>query len=372
MTVKYGYSDWFSVEKAMLSLFDTDSSEAASENKYVTKAVISEESARCLNCHATRQPKLVEAWEKTLHAKEKVGCYECHKGDPNDLGAIPGHFGYCVSLAVSPKTCGECHEEQYASFASSSHALAFDIIKDLPIRKFSEITFETSCASCHGNELNLKRGKAVDIKWPNHGIGRVNTDGTRGNCTACHGFHEDSLDRVRSAETCARCHNTEIAPAMQSWQSSRHGAGWVMSNKGANLNKSGFVPQDEPVMRPDCYTCHLAPTREGDKATHNPSERLSWKIAVYEAKHTENWGEKRLKMEESCRNCHAGSQVDQFYRRFDALVVNTNDILESKKTANMSLEYMLKIKSEAIRARTAAAMQSPQEIVKPMEKLLSY
>lgn len=343
---------------------------AVSEDKYVSKAVVTEESSRCLNCHATRQPKLVEAWEKTVHAEKEVGCYECHKGEPTDPGAIPGHFGFCVSLAVSPKTCGECHKEQYASFASSSHALAFDTIKNIPIRKFSEITFETSCASCHGNELTLKRGKAIDIKWPNHGIGRINTDGSRGNCSACHGFHEDSLERVRKADTCARCHNTEIAPAMESWKTSRHGAGWEVSNKGANLNKTNFVPQNEPLMRPDCYTCHIAPTKENDKATHNPSERLSWKLAGLKAKHTDNWGEKRLKMEETCRNCHAGSQIEQFYRRFDSLVVQINDIIDSKNIASLTFKTISQIKGNAMKARTGAAMQSPKEIVSAMEELL--
>lgn len=341
----------------------------AGDKKYITKAVVTEDSAKCLNCHATRQPKLVEAWEKTVHAQKEVGCYECHKGNPSDKGAIPGHFGYCVSLTVSPKTCGECHEEQYASFASSSHALAFDLIKNLPIRKMSETAFETSCASCHGTELTLKRGKAVDVRWPNHGIGRINTDGSIGNCSACHGFHEDSLERVRNAETCARCHNTAVAPAMASWQNSRHGAGWGLSNKGADLNKTGFVPQNEPVMRPDCFTCHLAPTKEGEKATHNPSERLSWKLAALKATHTENWGEKRLKMEESCRHCHAGSQIEQFYRRFDSLVVGTNDIIDSKVTATSTFGYMMKMKTNAIKARTAAAMQSPRDLVEPIETL---
>lgn len=57
--------------------------------------------------------------------------------------------------------------------------MAFDTIKDLPIRTESPILFETTCAVCHGNQLQMKRGRVLNNTWPNHGIGRVNTDGSR-------------------------------------------------------------------------------------------------------------------------------------------------------------------------------------------------
>ena len=46
---------------------------------YSAFAVTTDETARCLNCHASRMPKLVEGWEHSAHAKNGVGCYECHK-----------------------------------------------------------------------------------------------------------------------------------------------------------------------------------------------------------------------------------------------------------------------------------------------------
>ena len=339
--------------------------------KYVSKAVTTDETARCLNCHASRQIKLVESWEKTKHAANQVGCFECHAAEPNDPAAVPGHFGFCVKLPVTPKTCGSCHTEQYASFASSSHALAFDRIKNNPIRQASPIVFETTCASCHGNETTLKRGKAVDESWPNHGIGRINTDGSRGNCAACHGFHEDSLERVRSSDTCVACHSNSFSPAVQAWKNSKHGASWQAYAKSADMNVKGFVSLNEPVMRPDCFVCHFAAAKEGHKSTHNPSERLSWKLAALKATHTDNWGDKRLMMQETCRNCHASTQTEQFYRRLDALVVETNKIVE--KLADNSTENAYKnnkIKSLATKSRVGAAMMSPAHRVEAIEELL--
>jgi hypothetical protein len=42
--------------------------------------------------------------------------------------------------------------------------------------------------------------------WPNTGIGRLNLDGTRGSCTACHSRHDFSPRRARQPENCGKCH----------------------------------------------------------------------------------------------------------------------------------------------------------------------
>ncbi|MDD3146503.1 MAG: multiheme c-type cytochrome [Candidatus Riflebacteria bacterium] len=327
---------------------------------YTSSVVTSDETARCLNCHASRQIKLVETWEHSTHARNGVGCYECHKADPGDPAAKNGHFSFSVQLPVSPLTCASCHPAQYASFASSSHAMAFETIKDLPIRTESPILFETTCAVCHGNELQMKRGRALNNTWPNHGIGRVNTDGSRGNCSACHGHHDDSLKQARSPETCGKCHRGDTGPAYEAWQASRHGNNWQITSAGIDLDKKNLVPVNERLMRPDCFVCHLAPASETATATHNPSERLSWKLAAMQSLHTENWGQKRMQMQASCRNCHASTQVDMYFRRLDASVLEFNRLAsEAAVMVSSGSKALDLIKGAAIKGRIGAAMLSP-------------
>ena len=329
-----------------------------------TSAHTSDETARCLACHGPRQIKLVEAWENSTHAKHGVGCYECHKADPKDPAAKNGHFSFSVQLPVSPRTCAECHPAQYESFAQSSHAEAFETIRDEPLRTQSPALFEQSCAICHGNDLRMQRGRQLDNTWPNHGIGRINTDGSRGNCAACHGHHDDSMARARSPETCGKCHRGDTGPAYEAWKASRHGNDWQMTSAAVNLDKSGFKPVNEALKRPDCYVCHLAPSTGTASATHNPGERLSWHLAATHSEHREEWGDKRLIMQESCRNCHASTQIDMFYRRFDAGVLELNRLASEAATLTPASDSssLAAIKAAAMKGKIGAAMLSPLHV----------
>ena len=337
----------------------------------VSRAVTSEESARCLNCHYERQKKLVETWEKSSHARNDVGCYECHKADPFDLAAKRGHFGFNVQLPVSPMRCAECHEEQYASFASSSHALAYETIRHAGLASTSPVLFESSCAICHGNELKMYNGKAEPHKWPNHGIGRINADGSRGNCSACHGNHDYSLAIARSPQTCGRCHFGQTGSAHEAWKASKHGSNFDLERSHTDFNKTGLVPLDEGLDYPDCYVCHVAPTQKDRKdSTHNPGERLSWKLAAMKSTFRENWGPNRLKMQAVCRSCHGNSQVDLFYRRYDAAVMQINKMAERAVAAGAQEKNRIDaIKAGAINARLGAAMLSPLHVRDGLKKI---
>lgn len=347
----------------------------SAQEKYISAVLTTDETARCLNCHASRQLRLVETWEKSTHARNKVGCYECHKANPQDSAAKNGHFSFSVQLPVSPLTCAECHPEQYTSFASSSHAMAYETIRNAPLKKESPLLFEQSCTVCHGNELKMLKGRPVGNCWPNHGIGRVNTDGSRGSCAACHGHHDDSLARARSPETCGKCHHGHTGPAYESWKASRHGNNWHMTEKQVDLNKKDFNTENEQdLSHPDCYTCHLAPASESAASTHNPGDRLSWNLAAIQSVHNEDWGKKRLAMQASCLKCHASTQVDQCYRRLDATVLEFNRLAsDAVNCADASHPAVVdKIKGLAIKGKVGAAMLSPLHTREAATSLLEY
>ncbi len=323
---------------------------------YSAFAVTTDETARCLNCHATRMPKLVENWEHSSHAKNGVGCYECHKAEKGDQTAKLGHFSFNVQLVVSPARCGFCHQEQYQEFAVSGHATAFDSIKYLPMRKSNPELFETSCVTCHGTEVKMKKGKAVDNSWPNIGIGRINPDGSIGNCASCHGYHNDSLAKARDFSTCVKCHKTDFSPAFQAWKMSAHGQKSGNTSEEVDFAKKHLNLSEDGILKPNCQTCHVQASTKDTKATHDISSRLSWNLSDLKAKHTEDWGTKRLQMQKTCRNCHASSQVDQYYRRLDAAVVSTNHIIDKKITSNTPIWEQISLRNSIMAFRVGVAM----------------
>lgn len=332
--------------------------------KYSADAVTTDETARCLNCHSTRMPKLVETWEKSTHAKNGVGCYECHKAEKGDETARQGHFSFNVQLPVSPAKCGFCHQQQYEEFASSLHATAFDKIKFMPMRESDPELFEASCTTCHGSLVKLKKGKPVDNSWPNHGIGRVNPDGSLGSCAACHGFHTDSLKVVRDSSVCKKCHDTDFSPAYTNWSMSMHGSASDKAIENVDFTRKHLNLTDDPVMKPNCQTCHMLAPDKKSASTHNVSARISWKFGSLKAEHKEDWGEKRLNMQKSCRNCHGSTQVEQYYRRLDAAVVATNHLVDKKITADSPFWEKMNLQKTLMSFRVGFAMLG---IVNPLD-----
>ncbi|GAB1355735.1 hypothetical protein MASR1M12_44830 [Erysipelotrichia bacterium] len=71
------------------------------QNTYPSSVVTSDETSRCLNCHASRQIKLVETWEKARTPATASGCYECHKANPADPAAKNGHFGFSAITGLT-------------------------------------------------------------------------------------------------------------------------------------------------------------------------------------------------------------------------------------------------------------------------------
>ena len=59
--------------------------------------------------------------------------------------------------------------------------------------------------------------------WPNTGIGRINLDGSRGSCSACHSRHDFSPRRARQPENCGKCHLGPDHPLKEIYEESKHG-----------------------------------------------------------------------------------------------------------------------------------------------------
>lgn len=77
-----------------------------------------------------------------------------------------------------------------------------------------------------------------------------------------------------------------------------------------------------------------------------------------------------MQMQASCRNCHASTQVDMYYRRLDASVLEFNNFAASAAALIGSDSKALdKVKGAAIKGRIGAAMLSPLHTREALEQL---
>jgi len=60
---------------------------------------LSEESAKCINCHKKKTPAIVQQWGASKHHGANVACYECHKADEGDVDAFM-HQKLLISIIV--------------------------------------------------------------------------------------------------------------------------------------------------------------------------------------------------------------------------------------------------------------------------------
>jgi len=91
----------------------------------------SKESQACIACHQSgTAPLAVQQWAASRHAQVGIGCYECHQADKTRPDAFD-HYGYSISVMVTPKSCGTCHAQQADEFQASHHAQAGQILGSL-------------------------------------------------------------------------------------------------------------------------------------------------------------------------------------------------------------------------------------------------
>ncbi len=193
---------------------------------FSSRAVVSEDTKYCLECHTKKQPSVVASWQKSTHAEAGVGCYECHHAEVGEPDAFK-HFRGTIAVIVSPDDCGRCHTAEAEQFLASHHAKAGEVLGSLD-NYLGEVVegFAASvsgCQQCHGSEIEVEEnGRLSPETWPNFGIGRINPDGTAGSCSSCHSRHDFSLAQARAPETCGRCHLGPDHPQKEVYEESKH------------------------------------------------------------------------------------------------------------------------------------------------------
>ncbi len=367
---------------------------------------IKEINVKCINCHLKENNSLVQQWKHSPHAAARdgqVGCYNCHaalKGDPMGYE----HEGAFIKTIQSPRDCGYCHERETKEMQNSHHATAGQIMASLD-NVLGEVICSmedkadaaNGCWQCHGSIVKVlkdKNGKPLKneakavmfdpMTYPNSGIGRLNPDGTKGSCNACHSKHSFRASVARQPENCGKCHLGPDHPQIEVYQESKHGIAYYSAARTPGMNamnifKSGtWVLGKDYYTAPTCSTCHMGSYVKSDGSvapnTHNVGDRISWtlrpKVSVklnrvifadgtvtdipgeippqpgQTIKYKEfklvngkwkkvpaekmavevvTWEDRRNNMMQVCKQCHGKQKVENFYKQFDALVVTYNE-----------------------------------------------
>jgi hypothetical protein len=275
-------------------------------------------------CHLkSGAPVIVKQWAESRHAAAGVGCYECHQAAKDDPDAF-GHNGLTISVLVTPKDCAQCHDQETKEFEASHHAKAGEILGSLD-NVLGEVVegppaATSGCIQCHGGTVTFTRKGVPDAAtWPNEGIGRINPDGSRGSCSACHSRHTFSASIARQPENCGKCHLGPDHPQAEIYAESKHGITYRAKIAEMNLDSPTWILGKDYNAAPTCATCHMSATRELP-VTHDVGARISWTLRPEVSIKLDRWEAKRGDMKSVCLNCHASTWVSNFYTQYDAAV----------------------------------------------------
>lgn len=287
----------------------------------------SKETAQCIECHST-MPGVVRQWEDSAHSKVGVGCYECHKANKGEPDAMD-HYGFTVSIIVSPLDCGKCHPKEAEQTSNSHHAQAGDILNSqdglLGQTLGGPPAVVVGCRQCHGSIVKTNPDGTLDPStWPNTGVGRVNPDGSKGSCSACHTRHRFSKEQARKPESCGKCHLGPDHPQKEVYEESKHGILYRAFEEELNMNSDRWIAGQDYFDAPTCATCHLSATPT-QAVTHDVGSRLSWNLRSPVSNRTTGWEKKLTDMQDVCSACHGAPFVTSFYQQLDDAVALYND-----------------------------------------------
>jgi hypothetical protein len=79
---------------------------------------------------------------------------------------------------------------------------------------------------------------------------------------------------------------------------------------------------------PTCATCHMSGLN-GQKVTHDPSERLSYYLADPITKPRQDHDRRQAAMKQMCVQCHTMPLIDRVYAEADKVVVSTSDRVQA-------------------------------------------
>ncbi len=285
-------------------------------------------SGKCAECHVRQQYSVVHEYEMSVHAQKGVNCLDCHQ--PADRQEKQDHHGFVISTRLTAGNCRSCHEPIYQEFLRSRHAApswaaVYGEAGLSPEQvNFSE-QYQPGGTRRPAHPLVAIEGASAATSGcaQCHSVGRPNGDGTIGTCTACHTRHTASVAIARRPTTCGQCHLGPDHSQLEIYEESKHG---VMFHAQEPLLRLDAPPRSlttRDMFVPTCATCHMSGLN-GQKVTHDPSERLSYYLADPITKPRPNKERGQAAMKQLCAQCHTAPLVDRVYAEAEKVVADTN------------------------------------------------
>lgn len=385
------------------------------------EAPVSEASQECLDCHTSIHPGIVESWQRSRHAaltpkealavkdparkissqtisaelqETAVGCAECHARRSEKHSDNFEHNGYQVHVVVSPMDCAACHAEEQEQYdenlmAHARNNLAGNALYEQlqrailghPTLENGKLVHDTpdpviqadGCFYCHGTELKTAGTEIRETVlgemefpkiegWPNQGVGRINLDGSRGTCSACHARHDFSMKMARQPSACMQCHVGPDVPAYKIYMASKHGNIYSAQKEQWDFKTTPWT-LGEDFTAPTCATCHISQVANTDgdvvaQRTHRMDDRLPWRIYSLIYAHpfpidtdttkirnkdglplptdfgggfaqeylidSEEQQKRRDTMQAVCLGCHSGGWVQGHWQKFEQSIQKTD------------------------------------------------
>ncbi len=338
---------------------------------------------KCMTCHKEKSPGLYAQWFESAHGLHNVTCLDCHSADRGDVDGFQ-HEGALIATLVTPNDCGVCHEKEAHQTNESYHATAGMILdsKDAYLAHVAggQPAAVAGCESCHGAKVLIDPDSPnmLDrLSWPNSGVGRLNPDGSKGACNACHSRHSFSVAQARQPETCGKCHLGPDHPQKEIFEESKHGIAYYSHVDDMNFEASPWIVGQDYYEAPTCATCHMSATAK-QEVTHDVGTRISWTLRPPVSRRMENWEQNKDNMKDVCNACHFDNFVEGHYAQLDGIVNLYNNkfaipagalmkIIKEKKLLENPAAFSNEIEwvywelwhHEGRRARHGAAMMGP-------------
>lgn len=296
---------------------------------------------KCAACHRRETAAIIHQFERSEHAKQDVTCLDCHRAVENQ--ETQAHKGFTIAKHLTAKNCSECHATEYTQFLRSRHAApawaAVSGARDFTAEQIAcAEKYHKGAVNRPANRLAITEGEsAINVGCLGcHDIGKPNTDGSIGTCTACHARHSTSIALAREPETCGQCHMGPDHSQIEIYHESKHGVLYNAQKADMNLKAPPKILTTADMSVPTCVTCHLSGI-DGLNVTHDTTERLSYWLfaAVSDKRPTYQQGQDAMK--ETCLKCHARSQVEKFYQEAEGVVADTNEKIREAAAVMKSL-----------------------------------
>jgi hypothetical protein len=296
---------------------------------------------KCAECHTEQDYSIVHEYELSAHAAKGINCLECHQPVQNQ--EREDHHGFVIAKNGTAANCRSCHETEYEQFLRSRHAApswaAVYGEKGLSPEQvdFSE-KFQPGACKRPANALVALEGASSVVSGcaKCHGVGKPNVDGSIGNCTACHTRHTSSVEIARLPTTCGQCHMGPDHSQLEIYNESKHGVMFAAQKSRLKLGAAPKKLTSRDMFVPTCATCHMSGLN-GQKVTHDPSERLSYLLAAEISTKRPGYALAQANMKETCVQCHTRPVVDRIYDEAEKAVASTNEKVKAAKETYESL-----------------------------------